>query len=714
MDTSSSPLAAGSGSRLSAVLHAATISTSAFLLFLVQPIIARQILPWFGGTAAVWTTCMIFFQLALLGGYAYSDLALRRLSARRLFQLHTVLLLVSLAWLPITARLSLQPEDASSPVAGILLVLAATIGLPYFLLSTTGPLIQAWSARGGGGVKVYRLYALSNLASMLALIAYPPLIEPTFGLRSQAILWSAGYVLFVALALASAWTSRRLMIAASPNKLEAGPDQNAPEPKASQQLLWLVLAALGSVVLLAVTSHLTQNVAPIPFLWVLPLALYLLSFILCFDDPRWYWRRVYLVLAAAVAPVMLAGLDFSLSAQGFTRTALPIEFALPLYAIGLFIVCMFLHGELARQKPATQWLTRFYLMVSLGGALGGMFVGLAAPLIFSSYWEIPLALTAVTIAVYLLANSQLRWFGIAALAVSAVLLTHHVKYTLAGVVHASRSFYGTLRVLDSETNSDKRAHRALLHGSILHGEQFGSDGFRRLPTTYYGTSSGVGQAMAALTAKSDRRIGLVGLGVGTLLAYGRAGDLFRIYELDPEVLALAGSHFTFLGDSPARIESRLGDARLSLQREASQQFDLLVVDAFSSDAIPIHLLSVEAMHLYRRHLSPGGTIALHATNQYVDLVPELIRIASVTGLHTKVIVDNPTDTTLAKSSLWVLLFEQNIKSVESRLDTKEAALNKVQNAPPSSGLKPWTDDYSNLFRALKPPGQRTRAGSDLP
>ena len=633
---------------------------------------------------------MLFFQLALLAGYAYADLVIRKLSPRQLAVTHTVLLLASLAWLPIGVRASLQPADASEPIVRILLLLSASIGLPYLVLSTSGPLIQAWWARSSSSVKVYRLYALSNLASMSALIAYPPLIEPYWGLQAQTTFWSAAYALFVILAIACAWLGAR-QTAVPPTIASA-----SVKPGAAQQLMWLLLAAFGSITLLSVTSQLTQNVAPIPFLWVLPLAIYLLTFILCFDGSHWYWRRTYLVLAAVSAPLMIAGLDFDVAASGISRSYLRLEVALPLYAGGLFIICMFLHGELTRRKPEPQWLTRFYLMVAIGGAAGGIVVGIAAPLLLSYYWELPFVLAAVMVLIYLLANSRLRWVGAGSMCVCAVLLTMHIKFNVDGVLYGSRNFYGTLRVINSAEESSPSAGRALLHGAVLHGQQFAAPNLRRLPTAYYGENSGVGRAFAHLDRRQSLRVGLVGLGVGTVLTYGRSGDVFRLYELDPDVLAIARRSFSYVSDSAATIETRLGDARLSLQREPPQRFNLLVVDAFSGDAVPIHLINLQAVELYTKHLAAHGILAFHVTNQYLDLATEVRQLAQATGMHSVMVVDNPADTTIVKASAWLLL-------AVNRDDLPHQNESPVAEHVKSPSPRIWTDDYSNLYRALRRP-----------
>lgn len=683
-------------------LFAATIALSAFLLFLVQPIVARQILPWFGGSAAVWTTCMLFFQLVLLAGYAYSDAVIRRLRPRAQSTLHGALLLASLAFLPITADVAFRPPDADNPIGRILLLLAATIGLPYLLLSTTGPLVQAWFARRYAGLRVWRLYALSNLASMAALLAYPPLIEPFATGRMQAIGWSAGYALFVLLALAAAWVARDASAPAAARPAHAPraqADASRPPPRAGEQALWLMLAALGSVMLLSVTTHVTHNVASVPFLWVLPLAIYLLTFILCFDAKGWYRRSWYGLVASVLVVVMMGGLSwrYDWDKGSFLRGLIPVDEAVPLYAFGLFVACMFCHGELVERRPAPSQLTRFYLMIALGGALGGFVVAILAPLAFDWYWEFPLALCALALLLIFLTAGPVQLLAAAAFCLSLIGLADHAKFVRADAIELSRDFYGALRVKASAPESDPTLRWRLLHGSITHGEQFRSPGLRRLPTTYYGPESGIGVALAnarALAPDRGQRVGLIGLGVGTLATYGTEGDVYRAYELNPAVVDLARRHFSYLADSAARIEIALGDARLALEREPPQRFDVLAVDAFSSDSIPVHLITVEAIREYRRHLADGGVIAFHVSNRYLDLTGVVRLLADELGWQAIRVVADPAPETLLYRSDWVLVTANT--ALAERFEAGGGHRIVVDLS-----LRAWTDDFHNLFRVLK-------------
>ena len=680
-------------------LYAITISLSAFLLFLIQPVIARQILPWFGGSAAVWTTCMVFFQLLLLVGYTYSDWLTRRLPLKRQVLIHTTLLVVSLAWLPIAVPEALKPVDAGQPVGRILMMLGLTIGLPYLMLATTGPLIQAWFARRYHGARVYRLYALSNIASMAALIGYPPLIEPNASGHLQLLGWSVGYALFVVLAATTAWLGKRADIGPGTTawRPSAAAASASAEPSRRQQALWLVLSALGSVLLLSVTTHITQNIASIPFLWVLPLAIYLLTFILCFDGTGWYWRRIYPLLAAVFTVALIVGLSYRYQAGSINRGILGLETAVPLYALGLFICCMFLHGELVERKPAPRHLTSFYLMVALGGALGGLLVGVAAPVLSNWYWELPIALVIVASLIALLArNWTLRIVGLLAALGCAILLVDYVRSIRDDAIVLTRNFYGTLRVNEARGSDGQPLRRSLLHGVILHGDQYYDGDARRQPTTYYGRDSGIGVSLDTLHIMGGPlKVGMIGLGTGTLASYGESGDVFRLYELNPTVFEIADQWFTYLQDSKATIERVTGDARLMMEREPAQGFDLLAVDAFSSDAIPIHLITREALAVYQRHLSERGAVLFHVSNRYLDLsgvVAQLAADADMTAVH---FVDSPGNDARTSYTDWIAVTRH-----PELIERMMAGGGVVMRADDHPRAPLWTDDHHNLFDVL--------------
>ncbi len=698
-------------SALDLALYGGAIALSAFLLFLVQPIIARQLLRWFGGSAAVWTTCLVFFQGLLLAGYAWADWLQAR-PARTQALLHGALLLASLAWLPLAANPAWRPHSGTEPIGRILLLLTTAIGLPYLLLSTTGPLLQATFARGFPQARVYRLYALSNAGSVLALLAYPLLLEPELQGRTQASLWSLGYAAWaVLLGVLLVRAARR-----DTPRVEA-PVPVAPRPRWPAMAGWLLLSAAGSMLLMTVTNHLTQNIAPIPLLWILPLAIYLVTFMLCFDGDGWYRPRFYGAASLVAAVLLLASLTFRPGGRyGLEPGQISAVHAVPLYAIGLFVLCMFCHGELALRRPDATVLTRFYLMVAAGGVLGGLLVGVVAPLLLSDYLELPVLLTALLFAVGLLHTGRLRAAALTAWAVGFVLLIVHLAVLRADVVDQRRNFYGVLRVRPSPPVAGEAPTLQLWHGGILHGEQFTARDTRDQPTSYYGPTSGIGRLLRARGAPSAAlagrplKVGVVGLGVGTLATWARAGDDWQFYELNPQVVAVAERYFSFLRDTPARVRTVIGDARLSLEHQPPQGFDLLVIDAFSGDAIPVHLLTREALQVYRRHLQPDGVLALHVSNRELALAPIVARLAEEASLSAIRVLDTPAaGARHVCTSDWVLLVATTrAQAVLRDLGAGEILISDKQ-------LRPWTDDFSNLLAALKvwqvaqPPTVRNQA-----
>jgi hypothetical protein len=679
-------------------LYAVTIFLSAFLLFQVQPLIAKMILPWFGGSAAVWSASLLFFQLLLLAGYAYAHVSIRFLKPRVQMLVHVVLLLGSCALLPILPNPVWRPTQAGDPTARILLLLTATIGLPYFLLSSTSPLLQAWLVRRTGSKVPYRLFALSNFGSMLALVSFPFLVEPTLATRQQAFWWSGGYIVFALLCAFTAWASRAAS-AENPNQVAAEPEYGE-RPSAWQLLFWVLLASCASVLLVSVTNHMSQNVAPIPLLWVLPLALYLLTFIFAFESDRIYQRWIFIPLLAPA----LAGMAYMIYAEDGNFN---IKYAIPGFAAGLFICCLFCHGELARRRPAPRHLTLFYLMVSLGGALGGIFVALIAPRVFRIYWELSLGMIAcgilAMIAVWSLRLPKLgawplRAFILVAVAVLAGYFVRQERRLSKNLVLQARNFYGPLEVRDDLPTEDY-AQRTLLHGTIDHGSQLLDPVLRYVTTSYYAKRSGVGRAMSALQAKGPIRAGVIGLGAGVLSNYGRKGDYFRIYEINPLIQRIAQTLFTFYPHSPADKAILMGDARLTLERqlanEGPQNYDILAVDAFSSDAIPVHLLTREAIQLYFRHLKPEGVLALHISNRYLDLKPVCEGGAAAVGREAWVVDDEGDEASYLSSSTWVLV-TSDLSLYQGKF-FKDATISQFHA---KKGFRPWTDDYSNLFQIL--------------
>ena len=691
------------------VLYAATILVSSFLLFLVQPIIAKQILPWFGGTAAVWTTCLVFFQLALLAGYTYSDIS-NRLKPKTQTTIHIVLLLVSLASLPIIAATGWKPAGDEDPLWRILGLLTATIGLPYFMLSTTGPLVQSWFAREHTdpvtAKRVYRFFALSNLGSLAGLLAYPFAIEMWVPTHTQALGWSVGYGVFVLLCIGSALRARsakEIEKAPAPEAL-VGADigemtvVEALPPRLSDYSLWFTFAALASLMLLSVSNHISQNVASIPFLWVLPLTLYLLTFVLVFEGRG---GRGFYVRSFWLGPtlVVLGAMAWGLTAE---RGVLAINEAIPLYCIGLFLTCMFCHGELAAAKPAPKYLTRFYLMLSVGGAAGGMFVGLAAPKLFTGYLEMPLgllacALMAVVVTRHLFARPLTILAPLGALAAAGACGYYGYKYEeflKEDTIHASRNFYGALRVKQTRPDTDPDANRRLVHGVIMHGEQYISPAHRHIITSYYGDTSGIGMALSRFHPV-EQRVGVIGLGAGTLAGYGQKGDYFRLYEINPKVIDIATHYFYYLTESKAKVETALGDARLVLEREKPQQFDVLAVDAFSSDAIPTHLITREALQVFLKHIKPDGAVAFHVTNRYLRLAPVVRQLAEEAGYEAVLITDDAEDDKYLSRTDWVIVTKNREFIDDPDVKAKRVAID------PIPGMRTWTDDFNNLFQILK-------------
>ena len=739
------------------VPFALTVWLSAFLLFQVQLVITKYVLPWFGGVAAVFTTCMLFFQVALLGGYLYSHLLMRR-RPRTQRWIHAGLLLASVVVLgvlgtrwpaPITPAAWWKPGGSDAPVWHILVLLAASVGLPYFTLSTTGPLLQAWYAKAFPESSPYRWYALSNLGSVLGLITYPLVFEPLLTLRAQAWMWSAAYVVFAAGCGVIAVLSLRTVPAEMAPEAESVPVED--RITAVQRLLWFLLPACAALVLLAATNQVCQEVASVPFLWVLPLTLYLLSFIICFDHPRRYWRPLWtVVLAMATSAVC-----FSLY-----KSNLGMAPQIAVYATFVLAASMVCHGEVARLKPAPAHLTGFYLNIAAGGAAGGLFVGLLAPRLFTGYWEmylgiwlvwlllfavllrdktswvhappawVPFAAFAAVAAGPLLAwSSQLRQnpeiigvvlillvgfivlyrSGLANLPIRSliliplclaglgVVLIGHIKVMETATIARSRNFYGSMVVFQKDANDPPNAEIGLRHGLTTHGTQFTAPEKRNLPTTYYGLQSGVGLSLLNHPKRGGTlRVGVVGLGAGTLATYGRAGDCLRFYEINPEVLRLARTYFTFLKDTPAKVDVVMGDARLSLERELErgepQHLDVLALDAFNSDSIPVHLLTREAFSIYLKHLDEHGIIAVHVSNRSLDLKPVVQAAAQQFGLAAKWIQDiHPGYNYISN---WVLL------SRDASVLAQPAIANAAQPFPrPPARL--WTDDFSNLISVLK-------------
>lgn len=764
------------------MIYAVTIFLSAFLLFMVQLIMGKQILPWFGGAPAVWTTCMLFFQMMLLAGYAYTHVTSRWLAPRGQARLHAALLALSLGvlgWLYLQWGSAIlpsgewKPTGEENPVWKILVLLMASVGLPFFLLSTTSPLLQRWFSFRAGHEQTYRLYAVSNAGSLLGLLSYPFLVERFLVLPVQAWVWAAGYAVFAAGCVVC---GLRAMNSADEAPSSSPDDGDAESrPHWGTVAIWLLLAFATSAMLLGVTNQLCQEVATVPFLWVLPLALYLASFIICFDKPLWYSRRLF-VAATAIISIVVLITDF----QGI-RLKIPVHIVT--YSAFLFLFCMTCHGELTRLKPATRHLTLFYLMVALGGALGGVFVALLAPLFFKSYWEFSITLTlAWVLLVIIFARDKkslfftgdrwhfvlLLWFGIYLVVRYAVLLVPaiakaapwmrhlpvaagiglglallagfvlrrgslvtsriwprilvgliiflaevfmlaRIRSTSVNTVVAERNFFAALRIRATPAfagESPPSFH--LVHGQITHGTQFLDEKLGKQPVGYYAEGSGIETAVNRHPRRTRRpdspepmRIGVLGLGVGTMAAFALPGDHVRFYEINPVVVKYSeGEHpfFTYIRDCKGDTSTVLGDARLILERELAagqpQKFDVLVMDAFSSDSVPVHLLTWEAFALYAEHLrDEESIIAVNISNRFLDFRDLIVTQANEAGFETAVILRGP-GLPAAIPSHWMLL-TRNRAFLEDKIVSERVTIYE----PRRRVL--WTDNFSNIFELLK-------------
>jgi len=695
-----------------------TIGVGAFLIFQVQPLLARFILPSFGGGAAVWTACLLFFQTFLLVGYAYAHASSRWLGPRGQVALHLALVGLSIPFLPIAPGTAWQPTATGEPTWQIFLLLTATIGLPYLALAATAPLVQNWFGRVHPTQAPYRLYALSNAGALAALVSYPFVFEPLLSRHTIATIWAGGFALYATLVAACAaslwrWQSSSSAIAdvtsaaGNASGQRSTGNEESQSPTTGTMALWLALSACSSALLMSLTNKLCQDLAAVPFLWVLPLALYLLTFILCFERQAWYRRGIFTLLLPTVAALLCWQ-----SARGDR----PLHELIGIYCSGLFVACMVCHGELYRLRPAADRQTTFFLMIAAGGVIGGLFVAVAAPLLFTTYAELAYSLcllggllavihhhdrTTLSVA----GRPRPVWpaigVGTAALAAGFFL---PAWWESDGILARSRTFYGTLRVEDVCRDDPALHGHRLMHGVTNHGAQFVDPLKARIPLTYYGESSGVGMAITHLPAEAGRRIGVVGLGAGTLATYGRQGDTMRFYEIDSAVEPIARRWFSYLQDSAATIEVAIGDGRLLLDHEDNQHFDLLVLDAFSSDAIPIHLLTLEAFATYLRHLQPHGVIAIHISNRHLDLC----RVTAGTVEHflkqgTQLYlgyvphpVGNEQLPPGINESVWILL-------TRDRGFLEQPAISSRCLRPPERSLQPviWTDDHASLWSVLR-------------
>jgi len=681
------------------LIFGATIFSGAFLLFSVQPLLGRFLLPWFGGSSEVWTTCMLFFQVFLLCGYLYAYFLAKLKNFGLQIGLHVALLLLALFFLPIVPKDIFKPTGSEYPIPRILLICSMTVGLPYLLLAATSPLIQVWFSRSFPNRNPYRLYALSNMGSLLSLVSFPFVFEPLMTRNSMAYIWSVGFGVFGILCAGSMLLSRK-HTALSEAEDKPFIKENTKLPKRIGWL-WVALPAGASVELLAVTNRITQDIAVVPFLWVLPLSLYLLSFIICFEHPRWYRRKVFV-------PLFILGIVATVIAR-FYEIDMSSATLVGFYVFMLFNCCMVCHGEVYRLRPGPAQLTSYYLMIATGGALGGFFVAVLCPLLFNTYIELYLGL-AVCMMFLLLAEEQtnptlknsksLRRRTLMVLlcvaSIYSILLMGKRSMNNQRGIENRRNFFGVLTIWQDNWNDPVNDILLMQHGTTFHGSQFQSPGKKDIPTAYYGPDSGIGLVMRNWPVQYNRRIGIIGLGTGTLAIYGNKNDFIRFYEINPEVERLARQYFTYLEDSKATVDITLGDGRLVMENQPSQNYDILVLDAFSSDAVPTHLLTTEAMTIYLKHLADNGVMAFHISTQHLDLQSIVWKLAEHFDLETAWIESGTDETTGSLASHWILLARDKgflgMAAIETNKSHPYADLKKTPL---------WTDDHINLLKIIK-------------
>jgi len=688
-------------------LFALTIFLGAFLLFQLQPMMGRILLPWFGGASAVWTTCLLFFQAVLLVGYIYAHTVAVRCRPGAQSAIHIALLLASLL-----ALLFASPEriwnglESQPPVAQVLLILGLTIGLPYMVLASTSPLCQYWhhSVFPHGGA--YRLYAVSNAGSLLGLLSYPLVVERLLPVAGQRKLWLILFCLFSLLNLCClAWVIKS---AGNRRDGQETTPQRSAAPDARDVVWWLIFAALGSGTLLAITNQMTHEIAVVPFLWVLPLSLYLITFIICFHRESWYDRRWSVILMIFSVP-----LATHLLLEG---SELLIHWQILGYLVVLFAICMCCHGEMVRLKPLPDHLTFFYICVAGGGALGGAFVGIVAPVFFSGYWEYHLLIFISCCAVFtrwIITRDKSGWFrhrvvvwGPLALFLT-LLFTLLVVLTVLKTIHRvdmRRNFYGAVAVYDRP--SPKGIVRILNHGRIIHGSQIQTPERQYDPISYYGPRSGAALALryhpklARRDENGSFRVGIIGLGIGTVSAFAEDGDLHDYFEINPEVVSLAQEYFTYLDDSPAKIRIFVGDGRVELARrrasEPGHRYDVLIVDAFSSDAIPAHFLTRECFALYDRCLAADGVLVLNISNRFLSLDPVVRGLAEEAGFNVICLAQDSVKDEELYASTWSIVtrnesFLQRPEVLEARADCPAAELDPIV----------WTDNFISLWHVMR-------------
>ncbi len=689
------------------LVYAVTIFLSAFLLFQVQPMIAKFILPWFGGSAAVWSAVLLFFQLLLLAGYLYAHISIRYLKSKHQLWLHAGLLAIAAATLPIIPADKWKPSPGGDPTLQILILLAATVGLPYTLLASTSPLLQAWYVRTHSGAIPYRLFALSNFGSMLALLSYPLVVEPRMLLHGQASMWSWGFAAFAVVCVLAGWMSKDVAEPVTTTAAAASSggasrvaaerianEREADRPRMTTILLWIGLAACASSLLLATTSHLTQNVAPIPLLWVAPLSLYLLSFILCFESDRIYQRWLFLPFGAASLALFAYGMNQSENNGDVFKKLIPALCA------ALFMCCMVCHGELALRKPHPRHLTFYFLMVSVGGAIGGLFVALIAPRLFHSYLEMPIGAAACGFLIVFVLWDDVEWQPLltrAAMVAAAVAFAVYLGRTehnnTKGYLTSARNFYGVLRVRDDAAEDNSPPARILIHGTIDHGSELLVPDGARIPTSYFGSGSGINRAIRAKHEKGALHIGILGLGAGVTASMANAGDTLHYYEINQLVFNMERQWFSFYNVCPADKKLFLGDGRLVLESLPSENLDFLAMDAFTSDSVPMHLLTTEAYQIYLRHMKPDGLLAVNISNRYLDMEPVVAQAAKEIGWSGVVVTDNGDELPYYSGNTWIIMSKD-----PAFFDHPDFQDSEVTPLRPRPGFRGWTDDYSSIVK----------------
>jgi hypothetical protein len=725
------------------ILFTITLFVSSALLFLVQPMIAKMILPRFGGSPGVWNAAMLFFQGALLLGYGYAHVATKWLGPKVQAGFHILVLLLPLAVLPIGLPADIAPSGSESPGPLVLYLLAVSVGLPFLVVSAGAPLLQRWFAATGDehAKDPYFLYSASNLGSLLALLAYPAYFEARFTLGEQTRIWMFGYIVLVGLmgcCAVALWAAHRKPVEIHEAPVELPPEDAGAETEVDWKLRlrWIALAFCPSSILLGVTTFLTSNVTPMPLLWVVPLALYLVTFIVAFAKRR----ALSPALLSRITPIVLVPLGMMIILEA-SQPSLMIPLAI-FHLFVFFIVALLCHSLLADARPGAQRLTEFYFFVSLGGVLGGLFNAIVAPSLFNGYYEYPIVLAAACL--FRLAKDRsirrsdhLYVLGVIVISTVAVLFAKAIipqptqirtamaigvplvcvflgsdrpyrfaasflgvyatmmvlQIAMAGrIVEAKRSFFGLHRVERFSFNGEE--YYNLIHGNTVHGRE--SLRRRGVPLTYYHHDGPIGRFLESVGLRF-RREALVGLGVGSLAAYGKPGQQITFYEIDPDVVEIARDSglFSFVRNSKAQVQFEIGDARLRLTRAPDFAYDLILLDAFSSDSIPVHLITKEALALYTRKLAPHGFIAFHISNRYLDLEPVLAEQAKAAGLLARVNEDIYTSADGKFASTWVIMFR-------SKEDLgplmKDAAWSPLEE---EEGFPLWTDDYSNILGALR-------------